>query len=71
VSWCSAHHVLHWVHGGETDLDNLVLICHRHDWLVHEGGWRLVRTEQQRVLAIPPAPPSGAWARAPDVVAVV
>jgi hypothetical protein len=70
ASWCSAHHVLHWGHGGDTDLDNLVLICHRHHWSVHEGGWRLVRTEQHRVLAVPPAPPSGAWPRAPDVVVV-
>jgi hypothetical protein len=70
-SWTSAHHLLHWSHGGDTNLANLVSLCFRHHWSVHEGGWRLVRTEQQRVLAIPPAPPSGAWARAPDVVAVV
>src|SRR6266487_3390280 len=25
-----AHHVQHWAHGGETRLDNLVLLCRRH-----------------------------------------
>ena len=34
-----AHHVQHWVDGGETNLDNLVLLCRRHHRLVHEGGF--------------------------------
>src|SRR5205807_200168 len=25
----AAHHVVHWTHGGSTDLSNLVLLCHR------------------------------------------
>jgi hypothetical protein len=25
--------------GGTTDLDNLILLCHRHHWMVHEGNW--------------------------------
>jgi len=25
----AAHHLVHWAHGGKTDLDNLVLLCHR------------------------------------------
>ncbi|MEL7449058.1 MAG: DUF222 domain-containing protein [Pseudomonadota bacterium] len=36
-----AHHVKHWSHGGETSLDNLVLLCSRHHRLVHEGGYSL------------------------------
>jgi hypothetical protein len=28
---------------------NLVLLCHRHHWSVHEGGWKVVRAEDQRV----------------------
>ena len=33
------HHIVHWAHGGETCLDNLVLLCSHHHRLVHEGGF--------------------------------
>jgi len=36
-----AHHVKHWLHGGETRLENLVMLCSVHHHLVHEGGWRV------------------------------
>lgn len=32
-----AHHLVHWVHGGRTDLDNLALLCTAHHHLLHEG----------------------------------
>lgn len=35
-----AHHVEHWAHGGETKLDNLVLLCRHHHRLLHEGRYR-------------------------------
>lgn len=54
-SLSAAHHVVHWIHGGSTDLDNLILLCHRHHWMVHEGKWQLVRADDGRMLAIPPA----------------
>jgi hypothetical protein len=69
ASWTSAHHVLHWGHGGVSDLPNLVLLCHRHHWSVHEGGWQVVRTEGREVLAIPPSHTYRSWTRAPDGVA--
>ena len=43
ANWTEAHHLKHWIRGGPTDLDNLVLLCHRHHWMVHEGGWQLVK----------------------------
>ena len=36
-----AHHILHWIYGGETELDNLVLVCSFHHKLVHEYRWRV------------------------------
>ena len=39
-----AHHIRHWANGGETSLDNLVLLCRRHHRLVHEGGFDVERT---------------------------
>ncbi len=34
---CDAHHIEHWLDGGETSLGNLVLLCRRHHRSVHEG----------------------------------
>ncbi|MDP2529730.1 MAG: DUF222 domain-containing protein [Candidatus Palauibacterales bacterium] len=41
LRFTDAHHVEHWADGGETSLDNCVLLCRYHHRLVHEGGWRL------------------------------
>lgn len=38
-----AHHIRHWARGGETSLENLVLLCRRHHRLVHEGGYSVER----------------------------
>jgi hypothetical protein len=35
------HHVKHWADGGGTSLENCLLLCSYHHWLVHEGGWRI------------------------------
>ncbi|HYM96915.1 MAG TPA: HNH endonuclease signature motif containing protein, partial [Candidatus Sulfotelmatobacter sp.] len=49
----AAHHVVHWARGGKTDLDNLILLCHRHHWMVHEGGWELAESQDGEVAAFP------------------
>ena len=36
-----AHHRQHWAHGGQTSLENLVLLCYQHHRLVHEGGYTI------------------------------
>ena len=40
-----AHHIEHWADGGETRLDNLVLLCRHHHRLHHEGGYRIERRD--------------------------
>jgi hypothetical protein len=39
--WLDAHHVVHWADGGETSLDNTLLLCSRHHRLLHEGGFEI------------------------------
>ena len=46
--WCDVHHLLHWIDGGETSLDNSALLCERHHTKVHHG----FRVERQ---------PDGRW----------
>ncbi len=37
--WLDAHHVVHWADGGETSLDNTILLCSTHHRLLHEGAF--------------------------------
>ena len=39
--YLDAHHRRHWAQGGETSLENLVLLCSHHHRLVHEGGYTI------------------------------
>jgi hypothetical protein len=40
---CDVHHIEHWMDGGATSLDNLMLLCRRHHRLLHEGGFTVKR----------------------------
>ena len=40
-----AHHIHHWVDGGETNLEALTLLCRRHHRFVHEFGFSVERGE--------------------------
>ena len=44
------HHIEHWANGGETSLDNLVLLCRHHHHLVHEGGFSCEKTTDGEVV---------------------
>jgi hypothetical protein len=65
ASHSAGHHLQHWASGGATRLENLMLLCHRHHWMVHEGGWQLVPTDEG-FTPIPPPLAYGPGARAPD-----
>jgi Domain of unknown function (DUF222)/HNH endonuclease len=43
-----AHHVRHWSQGGETSLENTMLLCEQHHRLVHEGGYAIRKDEHGR-----------------------
>ena len=58
--WTDAHHLVHWLHGGPTSLDNLVLLCRTHHRAVHEGGWRLGRDPASGQVTL--APPTRHYA---------
>ncbi|GAA4119743.1 hypothetical protein GCM10022415_20230 [Knoellia locipacati] len=36
AAWTQAHHLVHWVDGGPSDLVNAALLCQRHHTLVHD-----------------------------------
>ncbi|WP_353950435.1 DUF222 domain-containing protein [Knoellia sp. S7-12] len=42
AAWTQAHHVVHWVDGGPSDLENAALLCQRHHTQVHDQ--RLIAT---------------------------
>jgi hypothetical protein len=52
--WTDAHHVISWVDGGNTDLDNLVLLCRAHHRLVHHSDWS-IRMDRGIPWFIPPS----------------
>ena len=66
VSMTEGHHLIHWIHNGPGDLPNLTLLCYRHHWMVHEGGWQIVRTDDGRMLTIPPPTGFERVPRGPD-----
>ena len=40
------HHIEHWANGGETAVEQLMLLCSKHHTLVHEGGFRIEKDFQ-------------------------
>ncbi|SOC49671.1 protein of unknown function [Blastococcus aggregatus] len=57
--WCDVHHVIHWIDGGDTCLDNAGLLCELHHTKVHhgfrierqpDGRWRTWRPDGTEIL---------------------
>lgn len=38
---CDAHHVEHWIDGGETSVKNMVLLCKAHHTVIHSTPWEV------------------------------
>ncbi len=52
--WCDVHHLIEWMFGGKTSLENSALLCERHHTKVHhgfrvqrdpDGRWRTYRPD--------------------------
>ncbi|MGY1778823.1 DUF222 domain-containing protein [Geodermatophilus sp. SYSU D01036] len=61
--WCDVHHLVHWIDGGETSLENSALLCERHHTKVHHGfrverqptgTWRTWRPDGSEITVRPP-----------------
>ena len=57
--WCDVHHLIHWLFGGETSLENSALLCERHHTKVHhgfrverdpDGRWRTFRPDGTEII---------------------
>lgn len=44
-SYTEAHHIKWWQYGGETNLDNGVLLCSMHHHRIHRDGWEVRVTD--------------------------
>ena len=67
------HHVRHWARGGDTSLDNLVLLCPFHHRLVHEGGFEVHRLDDGAYRFVSPQgwtvrPPQSPGPSSPEVI---
>jgi hypothetical protein len=73
LRFTDAHHVKHWADGGETSLQNMILLCKVHHRAVHEGGGRVCIDRNQQVVLFTPrgralfeVPPERDWSMAPE-----
>jgi Domain of unknown function (DUF222) len=66
ASFCEGHHFKHWIRGGGGEIENQILLCGRHHWKVHEGGWQLIKTDDGRVVPVAPTITFGELPRRPD-----
>jgi hypothetical protein len=57
--WCDVHHLIEWINGGATSLENSALLCERHHTKVHhgfrverqpDGRWRTWRPDGTEIL---------------------
>jgi hypothetical protein len=56
---CHAHHLQHWADGGNTSLDNLVLVCGHHHRVLHHTPWQIRLNPKDRQPEFSPPPRHG------------
>lgn len=53
-SWCQAHHVIEYEHGGKTDIDNGALLCSAHHHMLHNSQFTMKMINGKPQLLAPP-----------------
>lgn len=53
--WCQGHHIVSWLLGGPTNVDNGVLLCGFHHRQIHEGDWEVRLAADHLPEFVPPA----------------
>ena len=54
ANWCQAHHIIPWAVQGNTDLDDMVLLCSRCHHKVHDDRWQVRRKPSGKYYLKPP-----------------
>jgi hypothetical protein len=55
---CHAHHIIHWLYGGHTKLENLALLCGHHHRVIHDTPWQVrLNPDDKRPEFLPPPKP--------------
>ncbi|HUR74288.1 MAG TPA: HNH endonuclease, partial [Sporichthya sp.] len=43
-----------WENGGQTNVDEMALVCKHEHWLIHHGGWQIRMAQDGHPEMIPP-----------------
>ncbi|MDE0187704.1 MAG: DUF222 domain-containing protein [bacterium] len=54
ANWCQAHHIIPWAVHGNTDLDDMCLLCSRCHHKVHDDHWQVRKTPTGKYHLKPP-----------------
>ena len=54
ANWCQSHHIIPWAVQGNTDLDDMCLLCSRCHHKVHDDHWQVRRTPSGKYYLKPP-----------------
>lgn len=59
--WYVSHHIIEWQHGGPTQPDNLVLVCHSCHHKIHHNNWAVEKHPESGLRYLRPP-----WQKPPE-----
>ena len=54
ANWCQSHHIIPWAVQGNTDIDDMCLLCSRCHHIVHDDHWQVRKTPAGKYHLKPP-----------------